>query len=170
MEESKIINEFLDYLKFERRFSEHTAKCYGADLIQFSDFLCGVHDDASCARGTVPVVDRCGRAWGQHQHRERKCAPGIAVKQPIGNPLPHAARFVGAAEFIRQPVRVRHHLAKKRFDARYPFLNETSFGDNPFDLADKIPYFRRVTNKLIGHCTAPFRGKTYAAFCSSLPN
>jgi integrase/recombinase XerC len=45
MEESKIINEFLDYLKFERRFSEHTAKCYGADLVQFGDFL-GVHEDA----------------------------------------------------------------------------------------------------------------------------
>ena len=39
MEESTIINEFLDYLKFERRFSEHTAKCYGADLMQFTDFL-----------------------------------------------------------------------------------------------------------------------------------
>lgn len=45
MEESKIINEFLDYLKFERRFSEHTAKCYGADLVQFGDFLSAVHED-----------------------------------------------------------------------------------------------------------------------------
>ncbi len=47
MEESTIINEFLDYLKFERRFSEHTAKCYGADLLQFTDFLSGVPEDAS---------------------------------------------------------------------------------------------------------------------------
>lgn len=42
MEESKIIHEFLNYLKYERRFSEHTAKCYGADLMQFSDFVCGI--------------------------------------------------------------------------------------------------------------------------------
>ncbi len=39
MEESTIIHKFLDYLKFERRFSEHTAKCYGADLTQFGEFL-----------------------------------------------------------------------------------------------------------------------------------
>jgi integrase/recombinase XerC len=42
MEESAIIQKFLDYLKFERRFSEHTAKCYGADLAQFGEFLKGV--------------------------------------------------------------------------------------------------------------------------------
>ncbi|MBN2183452.1 MAG: tyrosine recombinase XerC [Sedimentisphaerales bacterium] len=41
MEESAIIRKFLDYLKYERRFSEHTAKCYGADLTQFSEFLSG---------------------------------------------------------------------------------------------------------------------------------
>ena len=47
MEESKIIRNFLDYLKYERRFSEHTAKCYGADLTQFSDFICGVSEGHS---------------------------------------------------------------------------------------------------------------------------
>jgi len=41
MEDSTTIQHFLDYLKFERRFSEHTAKCYGADLAQFSMFLVG---------------------------------------------------------------------------------------------------------------------------------
>jgi integrase/recombinase XerC len=41
MDENKITQSFLDYLKFERRFSEHTAKCYGADLQQFGDFLNG---------------------------------------------------------------------------------------------------------------------------------
>jgi len=39
MEESTIIHKFLDYLTFERRFSEHTAKCYGADLTQYGEFL-----------------------------------------------------------------------------------------------------------------------------------
>ncbi len=38
-EESAVIHEFLSYLKFERHFSVHTAKCYGADLRQFSAFL-----------------------------------------------------------------------------------------------------------------------------------
>jgi len=44
MEDSNIIQSFLDYLKFERRFSEHTAKCYGADLAQFSEFLLASHE------------------------------------------------------------------------------------------------------------------------------
>jgi len=39
MEENAIVREFLDYLRFEKRFSEHTAKCYGADLVQFRQFL-----------------------------------------------------------------------------------------------------------------------------------
>ena len=45
MEESTIIPKFLDYLKYERRFSEHTAKCYGADLSQYGEFLKGGSDD-----------------------------------------------------------------------------------------------------------------------------
>jgi len=47
MEESTIIHKFLDYLKFERRFSEHTAKCYGADLTQFGEFLKGSVESGS---------------------------------------------------------------------------------------------------------------------------
>jgi len=41
MEDSIIIHKFLDYLTYERRFSEHTAKCYGADLTQFCEFVRG---------------------------------------------------------------------------------------------------------------------------------
>ncbi|MBP8303240.1 MAG: site-specific integrase, partial [Phycisphaerae bacterium] len=38
---SLMVERFLNYLKFERRFSEHTAKCYGADVAQFGVFLSG---------------------------------------------------------------------------------------------------------------------------------
>jgi integrase/recombinase XerC len=41
MENCPIIHEFLDYLKFEKHFSEHTAKCYNADLGQFCQYLSG---------------------------------------------------------------------------------------------------------------------------------
>jgi len=44
MEHSTIIQKFLDYLRFEKRFSEHTAKCYGADLHQFGEFLTGMSE------------------------------------------------------------------------------------------------------------------------------
>jgi len=47
MEDSRVIEKFLDYLKFERRFSEHTAKCYGADLSQFGEFLHSTSDGDS---------------------------------------------------------------------------------------------------------------------------
>jgi integrase/recombinase XerC len=50
MEEgSAVIEQFLHYLKFEKRFSEHTAKCYGADLSQFSEFLLNSADLAGAA-------------------------------------------------------------------------------------------------------------------------
>lgn len=39
MNENKLIEEFLNYLRFERHFSPHTAKCYAADLRQFCGFL-----------------------------------------------------------------------------------------------------------------------------------
>lgn len=41
MIENPLIDEFLNYLKFERHFSPHTAKCYAADLAQFCAFLIG---------------------------------------------------------------------------------------------------------------------------------
>jgi integrase/recombinase XerC len=57
-QDSAVISRFLDYLKFERRFSEHTAKCYGADLGQFGEFLLsnrGVPSGHSTAEPAQPV-------------------------------------------------------------------------------------------------------------------
>jgi integrase/recombinase XerC len=48
MKPNTLIDEFLNYLKFERHFSPHTAKCYAADLAQFSAFLVG---DTAAAAG-----------------------------------------------------------------------------------------------------------------------
>lgn len=39
MSGQNLIEEFLNYLRFERHFSPHTAKCYSADLHQFHGFL-----------------------------------------------------------------------------------------------------------------------------------
>lgn len=41
MTDRTLIDEFLNYLKFERHFSPHTAKCYAADLHQFRSYLAG---------------------------------------------------------------------------------------------------------------------------------
>ncbi|MBN1488815.1 MAG: tyrosine recombinase XerC [Phycisphaerae bacterium] len=39
MTENPLIEEFLNYLRYERHFSPHTAKCYAADLHQYVEFL-----------------------------------------------------------------------------------------------------------------------------------
>lgn len=52
MIENTLIDEFLNYLRFERHFSPHTAKCYAADLHQFCDFLRG---DETAAAGSSPL-------------------------------------------------------------------------------------------------------------------
>lgn len=36
-----LVLQFLDYLKLERHFSDYTGKSYGADLVQFSQFVAG---------------------------------------------------------------------------------------------------------------------------------
>jgi integrase/recombinase XerC len=50
---NSLIEEFLNYLKFERHFSPHTAKCYSADLAQFCVFVCGGRGQVSAGPRTV---------------------------------------------------------------------------------------------------------------------
>ena len=51
MKDCSIVQDFLGYLEHEKHFSLHTAKCYGADLKQFSEF----------------VTDRCQQASDGHE-------------------------------------------------------------------------------------------------------
>ncbi|MCK5000561.1 MAG: site-specific integrase, partial [Anaerohalosphaera sp.] len=39
MKDCHLSQDFLDYLTYEKHFSGHTAKCYGADLVQFGGWL-----------------------------------------------------------------------------------------------------------------------------------
>jgi len=65
MTEFSLIDEFLNYLKFERHFSPHTAKCYSADLAQFCAFLIGDLEGAA-GRQSFAASGRLGaRAAGQ---------------------------------------------------------------------------------------------------------
>jgi len=50
MTQNPLIDEFLNYLRFERHFSPHTAKCYSADLAQFCAFLVGAKEQAEARR------------------------------------------------------------------------------------------------------------------------
>ena len=59
-ENPPIVDEFLNYLNFERHFSPHTAKCYSADLQQFCLFLSADSPSA----GSVDPVTRVGVPFG----------------------------------------------------------------------------------------------------------
>lgn len=62
MEHSTITQKFLDYLNYEKRFSEHTAKCYGADLGQFSEFLATTSEPAPAEHGDISETHEPGGA------------------------------------------------------------------------------------------------------------
>jgi len=49
---SKFVDEFVNYLRFERHFSPYTARCYGADLRQFIEHLDADADDAAPRNGS----------------------------------------------------------------------------------------------------------------------
>ena len=60
MEHSTVTQKFLDYLTFEKRFSVHTAKCYGADLDQFGTFLVGISEASSHEAEAMPQAHHTG--------------------------------------------------------------------------------------------------------------
>ena len=51
---------FTEYLRLERRSSEHTVKSYETDLLQFRDFICGNSKSTSCIEY---FTDRNVRMW-----------------------------------------------------------------------------------------------------------
>lgn len=54
-----LVRQFLDYLKLEKHFSDYTVKSYGADLIQFGQFLGGEigRADGNALPGTVSAAE-----------------------------------------------------------------------------------------------------------------
>jgi integrase/recombinase XerC len=66
-----LVRQFLDYLKLEKHFSDYTIKSYGADLIQFGQFMAGEigHANAAAA-GTTPGA---ALTLEQVDERQLKC-------------------------------------------------------------------------------------------------
>jgi len=54
---SPLVRQFLEYLRLEKHFSDYTIKSYGADLIQFGQFLMGEIGTAK-AQGELPLDGR----------------------------------------------------------------------------------------------------------------
>jgi integrase/recombinase XerC len=53
---SPLVQQFLQYLKLEKHFSEYTVKSYGADLIQFGQFLSGEIGPAAAGEAAAPAA------------------------------------------------------------------------------------------------------------------
>jgi integrase/recombinase XerC len=64
-----LVRQFLDYLRLEKHFSDYTVKSYGADLIQFGQYLGGEIGPASNA------PDRATVSPEQVDERKLKCEP-----------------------------------------------------------------------------------------------
>ena len=59
-----LVRQFLNYLKLEKHFSDYTVKSYGADLVQFGQFLAGeigqpVGSQLTCRSSTCSGVSSC---------------------------------------------------------------------------------------------------------------
>jgi integrase/recombinase XerC len=64
-----LVKQFLDYLKLEKHFSDYTIKSYGADLIQFGQFMAGEIGHANAAAGPTPLTPE------QVDELQLKCEP-----------------------------------------------------------------------------------------------
>ena len=53
-----LVRQFLDYLKLEKHFSDYTVKSYGADLIQFGQFLGGDIGQSHATSATTSSADK----------------------------------------------------------------------------------------------------------------
>lgn len=79
MTENSLITEFLNYLKFERHFSPHTAKCYAADLTQFCAFLAGDKQRAQGGQSFAPATGALTSRAADSAHPAGPGTTGTAV-------------------------------------------------------------------------------------------
>ena len=61
-----LIEQFINYLRYERHFSPYTARCYDADLRQYSEFLAVDRDEQAVSEAVEPETE---------SHREKEADP-----------------------------------------------------------------------------------------------
>ena len=69
---SPLVRQFLDYLKLEKHFSDYTVKSYGADLIQFGQFLMG---EIGAGHGASANGNTAAAMTGTQDERQMACEP-----------------------------------------------------------------------------------------------
>ncbi|MCH8967232.1 MAG: site-specific integrase, partial [Planctomycetes bacterium] len=111
MAEQTIIDEFLNYLRFERHFSPHTAKCYAADLAQFCAHLGG---DTARASGRqhfgafVPTDDTPTGTTVDGMMTETAVLVEISVQQKLRDVTPEDIKdflaFLGTQNYSKSTI------------------------------------------------------------------
>jgi len=121
---SAIVDQFLNYLKYERRFSEHTAKCYGTDLAQFGEFLSGSSESGISLSEPISMTHHGGGATAVATRTEAK------LDQLILSAEVNEAR--GYLAFLNEKGYSKATIARKLATLRsfYKFLVKTNRRDS----------------------------------------
>jgi integrase/recombinase XerC len=126
MENNVLIQEFLNYLNFEKRFSEHTAKCYGVDLSQFSEFL------SNRAEGGTATPETISSGQGHSVGSATAVQTEVKTDQQLLNADINAVRAYLA--FLNEKQYSKTTIARKLATLRsfYKFLvKRNKVGSNP---------------------------------------
>src|SRR5687768_18378417 len=70
-----LVQQFLDYLRLEKHFSDYTVKSYGADLLQFAQFLAGEIGRGARASAGSADAPRAPMAVTAVDELQVKCEP-----------------------------------------------------------------------------------------------
>ncbi len=96
------VQQFLNYLQFERHFSSYTSRCYGADLRQFCQFLLGIpaeimpDDVDSATNGHSNGIDHTngnGHANAETATATPQPPPPSSSSSPKSTPPPHTPKI-----------------------------------------------------------------------------
>ena len=155
------VQQFLDYLQYERHFSAYTSRCYGADLRQFGQFLLGVPAeiiedlpedlaDAAEAHGHLPGAN--GHAVNGHAAPGGAAGNGVALAEPpvFDASMEHVEKLLLNAnaedvrnylQFMRENNYSRATMARKLATLRsfFKFLNKRGMTSNNPMLTIRTP-------------------------------
>jgi len=133
MGKSAVCEEFINYLKFEKRFSEYTAKCYGADLGQFEEFLSWRAEQRSPTAEVISPEDH-------HEAADTVVAVKTDVRKQSGVTIDHLLLTTATDDvraylaFLNQKDYSKSTIARKLATLRsfYKFLVKRGrVGSNP---------------------------------------
>lgn len=135
------ITDYINYLKFEKRYSAHTLIAYEQDLAQFTDFLTAEYQTSL----TVPEITHFHiRGWMAGMKEKKQTARTINRKLSSLNAYYKYLRKMGFAE--KNPVRQLH---AQRLPERLPVYLKESETEHLLEEIQFEEGFKGFTERLI---------------------